>query len=98
MRTGDTINVILMIFVIIVFFLFLGRGCVGCKQVMAKEFGGTVTYQLDPGIKLVNCTWKNSEFWMLTETRPTNEVPKEYQFIEKSLMGVLQGKVVIKEQ
>jgi hypothetical protein len=98
MRTESTMTIVFAMILVIAIAFLCARGCVGCRQVMAKKFGGTVTYQLDPGTKLVNCTWKESEFWMLTATRPTNEVPKEYQFVEKSLMGVLQGKVIIKEQ
>lgn len=94
----STMGIVLAMFFVIALAFICARGCVGCKQIIAKHYGGTVTYKLDEGRKLINCTWKENEFWMLTETRPTNEAPKEYQFVEKSVMGVLQGTVIIKEQ
>ena len=70
----------------------------GCRQIMAKKFGGSVTINLEENRKLVNCTWKDSELWLLTTSRNTNEIAKSYKFEEKSTLGVLQGEVNIVEK
>jgi prepilin-type N-terminal cleavage/methylation domain-containing protein len=74
--------------------LFIG----GRKQKFTRNFGGTMTYKLDPKTKLVNCTWKENSLWILTTERTIEEVPKSYKFSEKSMVGILQGTVVIREQ
>lgn len=69
----------------------------GCNSV-TKSLGGTMTVKLEEGKKLVNCTWKDDEFWYLVRDMKENEKAETYEFIEKSNMGVLEGKVIIKEQ
>ena len=71
----------------------------GCSQVAAKSWGGSMTVTLDPGRKLVNATWKESQLWLLTTDRPVeSEKPKTYVLEERSTYGVLQGKVIIEEK
>lgn len=70
----------------------------GCRQIMAKKFGGSITINLEENRKLVNCTWKDSQLWLLTTSRNTNEIAKSYKFEEKSTLGVLQGEVSIVEK
>ncbi len=84
--------------------LILGLSCLsivlaltGCNSV-AKSLGGTMTVELDEGKKLVNCTWKEDEFWYLVRDMREDEEAETYEFIEKSNMGVLEGRVVIKEK
>jgi len=69
----------------------------GCRQVMTKNYGGSMTIKLDPDIKLVSTTWKDNQLWLLTTTR-TNEAPTVYNFEERSTLGILQGNVKIVEQ
>ena len=70
----------------------------GCRQIIAKKFGGSITINLEENRKLVNCTWKDSQLWLLTTSRNTNEIAKSYKFEEKSTLGVLQGEVSIVEK
>jgi hypothetical protein len=69
----------------------------GCNSV-TKSLGGTMTVKLEEGKKLVNCTWKDDEFWYLVRDMKDDEKAETYEFIEKSNMGVLEGKVIIKEK
>ena len=70
----------------------------GCTDnVRSKGWGGTSTENLEPGKKLINITWKNSDLWMLTRPMKSDDVPETYEFIEKSSIGMLSGKVIIKE-
>lgn len=67
----------------------------------ARIWGGTETVTLEPGVRLVNVTWKGGEgtttsLWMLTKKDTTK--PTTYSFKEKSSLGVMEGEVIIKEQ
>ena len=76
----------------------LAVGAVSCTANMrAKSLGGTATEQLADNVKLVNITWKDDNLWVLT--RPMNESDKAetYEFKESSSFGLVNGKVIIKE-
>lgn len=74
-------------------------GCLGCTEHdLAKNFGGTMTVELKPGLKLVNVTWKESELWYLTRAMRADEAPESYEFQESTGMGMMEGKVIIKER
>jgi hypothetical protein len=72
---------------------------VGCTQNQrARQFGGTANEVLPPGRKLVIATWKQDNLWILTRPMKSNEVAEVYEFTESSSFGLVEGKVVIKEQ
>ena len=73
----------------------------GCTEnQMAKNFGGTETVVLPKGRRLVNITWKGEKgaanLWILTKEDTTKSTT--YYFEEKSDIGMMEGKVTIKEQ
>lgn len=70
----------------------------GCSQVATKTYGGTSTVKLDPGKKLEMITWKDDQLWVQTRDRRDNEKPERHEFKERSVFGVIQGKVIIIEQ
>lgn len=81
--------------------LFTVIVCVSsCTQnQIVRKFGGTETITLDPGVRLVNATWKGkegSDLWLLTKKDSTKATI--YSFKEKSNFGVFQGEVIIVEQ
>ena len=53
---------------------------------------------LDPGVKLINVTWKDTNMWMLTRPRTVGEKIETYRFTEKSQFGQLEGTIIIKER
>lgn len=69
-----------------------------CDQFKARTVGGTETVTLEPGLKLEMVTWKQNDLWICTRTRMPDEKPQTHRFSERSLMGVLQGTVVIVER
>lgn len=80
-----------------IFFLLVVMSLVSCSdQQMARSFGGTETVTLEPGKRLVNVTWKENDLWILTKQDTTN--PTTYSFKQKSVVGLLSGEVIIKEQ
>ena len=64
----------------------------------AKSFGGKATIKLTKGQKLVEATWKGEDLWYLTRERRVNEPIETYIFQENSSFGLLEGKVIFKEQ
>ena len=52
---------------------------------------------LPKNTKLVNTTWKDDQLWYLVRPMRENEKPEVSQFVEKSNMEVMEGKVVFKE-
>lgn len=58
----------------------------------ARQFGGTETVYIPAGRVLVNCTWKESDLWILTKDTATGEM----FFNEKSSFGILEGEINFK--
>ena len=69
----------------------------GCGQFFARKYGGTSTEQLPPNTKLVNVTWKENSLWLVTRPMRPDEQPETYEFRESAIVGVLEGKIIIKE-
>ncbi len=69
----------------------------GFRQIVTKNYGGSMTINLDPNVKLLQATWKENQLWLLTTERK-DEAPQTYNFIEKSTLGILQGNVKIIEK
>lgn len=67
------------------------------QQERAKSWGGSVTYTLPSGRKLVNVTWKAENLWVLTRAMRPGETPETYELTEKAAWGVLEGSVKIQE-
>ena len=64
---------------------------------MVKQFGGTATYNLPKGQKLINCTWKDDNLWYLTRPMATSDSAVTYSFSEKNSMGLAEGTYIINE-
>ena len=58
----------------------------------ARNFGGTETIELPENRILVNCTWKETNLWILTKDTLTNKM----YFNERSSLGVLEGEINFK--
>lgn len=72
--------------------------CTACGNTIAKNFGGTTTYDLDPGKKLVNVSWKDDSLWIVQTARDPSEKPKSYEYIQKTNSNLITGKVIINEK
>ena len=69
-----------------------------CDNYASRHWGGTMSVEVPDGNKLVNATWKEGQLWYLYTPRNANEQPKTSVFQEKSMYGVLQGKVIFTEK
>ena len=63
-------------------------------QTCTRQFGGTTNIVLEKDQRFVNITWKENDIWVLVENQKENQ----YEFLEYSNIGVLQGKVIIKNK
>lgn len=69
----------------------------GCDQGMTKNYGGSMTIELDPNIKLEMITWKDDSLWYLTRPMTDDEEPETHTFKQSSAFGVFEGTVTIVE-
>lgn len=70
----------------------------GCsEQTMARNFGGDMTIELEPGQKLEEITWKDDELWYVTRPMREDEFAETHTFQESSAFGLVEGTVTIIE-
>ena len=82
----------------ILFMIMMVFSLTSCEQYVTREWGGTTTVKLEPGQKLVECTWKgDANLWYLVEPMDSDYVPKTKEFIESSMLGAIEGKVIFIE-
>lgn len=81
-----------LLFVLLTICLFTS-----CEQFISRKYGGNVTINLEPGEKLIEATWKESNLWYLVEPMDSNYEPKVKVFKESSMYGVLEGSVTFVE-
>ena len=68
----------------------------GCQSA-ARNWGGTVKIELEPGQKLEMITWKGDSLWYLTRPMRAGEEAETHTFNERSEFGVLEGTVIVIE-
>ena len=69
----------------------------GCDQYAARNFGGTMTIELEANKKLEMITWKEGNLWYLTKPMTADDVPETHTFQADSLWDVVEGTVIIVE-
>jgi len=67
------------------------------EQFRAKNWGGSMTVEIDPGYKLVEATWKEDNLWVLIEPMEEGYQPKDKIFKESSSFGLVEGSITFKE-
>ena len=75
----------------------MGISLVGCNQAMTKSFGGNMTIELEPGLKLETIDWEDDSLWYLTRPMLEDEEPETYVLNQSSEFGVFEGTVTIIE-
>lgn len=68
-------------------------GCQSCD----RSFGGTVEIELPPGTMLEDVEWNDSDIWYMYTDAPEDYEPRIHTMQESSNMGVMEGKVILKE-
>lgn len=77
-------------------FLALSIGLTGC-QTVAKNYGGSMTINLDPNQKLEEITWKDDDLWYLTKPMTSDDTAETHTFQQSKDFGVFEGTVTIIE-
>ena len=70
--------------------------CSGCQSA-ARNLGGDITLELDPGLKLEEITWKEDSLWYLTRPMRDNESPEKHVFKQNSEWWLFEGSVTVIE-
>jgi hypothetical protein len=69
------------------------------ENMKVKSFGGTSTIEIPADQKFVLATWKDENLWITTKKRSAaDSVKSEYNFAEKSSLGVMEGTYIIIEK
>lgn len=79
--------------VLVIMVVMILSGC----QYATKHFGGSMTVNLEPNVKLISVTWKEDSLWFLTKPMTENDVAETYCFEEDSEFGIFEGTVTIVE-
>ena len=70
----------------------------GC-HFATKNLGGSMTIELEPGYKLEEITWKDSDdLWILTRPMRDGEEAETHTFYENSEWGMFEGSVTVVEK
>lgn len=70
---------------------------VSCENYTTRVLGGSMTINVEPGYKVTNATFKETEIWYFVEPMDSDYVPKQKKFIEKSMCGALEGEIIFNE-
>ena len=81
----------------LIVFCFCACFLSGC-QAVAREYGGDITLELDPGQKLEEITWKDDSLWYLTRPMRDGEVAETHTFRESSEFHGWEGTVTVVEK
>jgi hypothetical protein len=99
MKKSNVLIFMIVVSVLAIIFAFAMQSCTENQK--ARNYGGTETFRLEPGQKLLNATWKgekgSSNLWYLTRPMKANETADTLYFKESSDYGVWQGTVVFIE-
>ncbi len=69
----------------------------GCQQGMTKNFGGSMTLELEPNQKLEMITWKDDSLWYLTRPMTDDDIAETHTFQQSSEFGVFEGTITVVE-
>lgn len=78
--------------------VLIGLSFTSCTEnSRAKQWGGSMKIELEPGQKLVDVTWKETSLWYMTKPMDSTDVAERYEFVEESSWGIVEGKVIFIE-
>lgn len=82
-------------FIFISIIIAISFGCTANER--AKHYGGTVTINVEPGMKVTNATFKDDQLWYFIEPMNDDYIPQTKKLVEKSAYGIIEGTVIFKE-
>lgn len=66
-------------------------------QGAVKDFGGSMTIELEPNTKLELITWKDDSLWYCTRPMREDDIAETHTYQQSSEWGVFEGTVTIVE-
>ena len=70
---------------------------VSCENYTTRNWGSTMTIDVEPGYKVTNATFKGDEIWYFVEPMDSTYTPSQKKFVEKSKYGALEGTIIFNE-
>lgn len=67
------------------------------EQERARQFGGTVKIQVEPGQKVMMATWKNNDLFYMVEPMEDDYIPKTKKLVESSSWRVMESEIIFIE-
>lgn len=67
------------------------------EQQLTRDFGGTMTINVEPNKRVMMATWKNSDLFYMVEDMPTDYEPHDKVLIESSSFGIMESKIIFHE-
>lgn len=71
---------------------------ISCENYTTRNWGGTMTINVEPGYKVTSATFKGDEIWYFIEPMDSNYTPAQKKLVEKSMFGALEGEIVFNER
>ena len=71
---------------------------ISCENYTTRNWGGTMTINVERGYKVTNATFKGDEIWYFVEPMDSAYIPSQKKLVEKSMYGALEGEIVFNEK
>ena len=76
----------------------VGMFSISCtEQQRVRNFGGTMTIDVEPGQEVMMATFKDEDLFYMTRPMSEDYVPTTKKLVESSSFGVLESTVIFKE-
>ena len=68
----------------------------GCQSAV-RDWGGSMTIELEPNTKLESITWKEDSIWYCTRPMREDEEAETHTYQQSKTFGVFEGTITIVE-
>lgn len=79
----------------VIVLMFISVSCT--EQQRVRNFGGTMTIDVEPGQEIMMATFKGEDLFYMTRPMSEDYVPTTKKLVESSSFGVLESTVIFKE-
>lgn len=84
--------------ILIILICVVGMVLTSCtEQQRVRNFGGTMTINVEPGQEVMMATFKGEDLFYMTRPMTEDYVPTTKKLVESSSFGILESEVIFKE-
>ena len=84
--------------ILIILICVVGMVLASCtEQQRVRNFGGTMTINVEPGQEVMMATFKGEDLFYMTRPMSEDYVPTTKKLVESSSFGILESEVIFKE-